>query len=256
MIAATAPRGLVDLVEHREQGADRRRAPHDPHDDLRHDAERPFRAHEETDEVVALRVPHLAAEPDDLAVGQHDLEPEDVVRRDPVFQGVGAARVVGDVPADRAGELARGIGHVVEARRGERLGEVEVHQARLDHRELVRVVDLEDARHAGERDDDAALGREAPAGKPRSGAARDERQPFRVGEPDAGGHFRRAARETDRVGHRAEDGEPVRLVDHELVRLGQNTVRADDHRERRPQARPRGLGEWRHRHLLAESFAR
>jgi hypothetical protein len=45
-------------------------AAHDPHDDLRHDAERPLRAHEEADHVVALRVAHLAAEPDHLAVGR------------------------------------------------------------------------------------------------------------------------------------------------------------------------------------------
>ena len=117
---------------------------------------------------------------------------------------------------------------------------MEVHQPRLDHGELVLVVDLEDPRHAGDRDDDAALARQAPAGEAGPRPAGDERQALRVGEPDAGGDLGGGAREDDGVGGGAEDREPVRLVDQQLVGLREHAVGADDRLERRAQPRPVG----------------
>ena len=69
----------------------------------------------QAEQVVGLGVEMLAAEPHHLAVRQHHLEPEHVVGGEAVFQAVHAARVLGDVAADRAGDLARRIGRVVEA---------------------------------------------------------------------------------------------------------------------------------------------
>ena len=99
-------------------------------------------------QVVAGQVARGAAEPDDLAVREHDLEAEDVVRRDAVGEAVGPAGVLGDVAADRAGALAGGVGRVVEAVLGDRLAEVQVDDAGLDQRRPVLDVDLEDALHA------------------------------------------------------------------------------------------------------------
>ena len=68
------------------------------------DPERALGADEEVRQVVAhdvLGVP--AAGADDLAVGEHDLEAQDVVARDAVLHAAQAAGVLGEVAADRAG---------------------------------------------------------------------------------------------------------------------------------------------------------
>ena len=61
------------------------------------------------------RIEPLAAEVNDLAVGQHELERRHVGDREAVLEAVGAAGVLGDVAADRADLLARRVGRVVEA---------------------------------------------------------------------------------------------------------------------------------------------
>ena len=111
-----------------------------------------------------------------------------MVGRHAVLQRVRPARVVGDVAADGARLLARGIGRVVEALRADRPGEVQVHEPRLDHGELVVVVDLEHAVHPHQRDHDAALGGQAAAGEPGARAAGDERDPLAVGQLDQRRH--------------------------------------------------------------------
>src|SRR5436309_1811795 len=163
-----------------------------------------------------------------LAVRHHDLEPEHVIGRDAVLQRVRAARVVGDVSADRTRLLARGIGRVVVALRPDLPGEVEVHEARLDDRELVVVVHLEDAVHPHEGDHDAALRGEAPAREPRAGAARHEGHPLAVCEPDDRRHVRRGRREHDEVRQRPEQREAVGLVHEQLVGVGEHRSRAED----------------------------
>ena len=87
----------------------------DAHGRLSDDAELALRADDEGEEVIALRVEECAADLDDLAVHQHHAQAEHVVGRDAVLQAVRAARVHGEVAAERAGELARGIGRVEEA---------------------------------------------------------------------------------------------------------------------------------------------
>ena len=86
----------------------------------------------DAEEVRPVGVERLAAELDDLAVRQDEREPGDVVRGEPVLQAVRAAGVLGDVAADRAHLLARGVGRVEEAVRGDGARHVEVRDARLD----------------------------------------------------------------------------------------------------------------------------
>ena len=86
-----------------------------------------------------------------------------------------------------------------------------------------------------------SVGRQ-PSGEAGPGPAGDEREIFGIGEPDAGRDFLGGAREDDGVGGGPEDGEPVRLVDQQLVRLGEHTAGADDRLERRPQACPGAPG--------------
>jgi len=114
------------------------------HRDLGHDAERAFGPDERADQVVAVMVDRLAADPDDRPVGEHELEPGDVVGRDAVRERVRAARVLGDVASEGAGLLARRVGHEVQpvGRGGGR--QMKVHEAGLDDGAEVRYVDLDD----------------------------------------------------------------------------------------------------------------
>ncbi len=199
----------------------------DAHHDLGRDAEGALGADEEADQVVALRVARLAADPHQLAVGQDHFEAEHVIGGHAVLERVRAARVVRDVAADRAGLLARGIRRIVEALRAHRPREVEVHQSRLHHRDLVLVVHLEHAVHPHERDDETALGRQAAAGEPGARAAGHERDALPAGDLDQGRHLLRAPREHHEVGEGAEEGEPVGLVDEQLFRIGEDAARTE-----------------------------
>ena len=142
----------------------------------------------------------VARERDELAVGEHDVGRENVVDGEPVLEAVGAARVLGDVAADRADLLARRVGRVVEALGGDRLRDVEVRHARLDDDAAALEVDLEDAVQPGERDHDAVGDRQRPAGEPGAGAARDERDAVLVAEPHDRLHVGRRAGSTTSSG--------------------------------------------------------
>ena len=87
----------------------------DAHRHLGDDAEQPFRAGDDAEQVVAVAVEMLAAEADDLAGDQHDLAAEHVVGGHAVFQAMHAAGILRDVAADGAGDLRGRVGRVVEA---------------------------------------------------------------------------------------------------------------------------------------------
>ena len=93
---------------------------HDAENHLCGDAERAFGADEDAEEIVAGSVESLAAEVDELAVGEDDFEAEDVRGGEAVLEAVGAAGVFGDIAADGADGLRRGIGRVEDSRAGGR----------------------------------------------------------------------------------------------------------------------------------------
>ncbi len=78
------------------------------------------------------------------------------------------------IAADGAGDLAGGIGRVVEAVGLHRLGDVEVGDAGLDHHAAILIVDLQDALHAPHADQDAVLARQRAAGQRGAGATRHD----------------------------------------------------------------------------------
>ena len=139
-----------------------------------------------------------------------------------------AAGVVGDVAADGARLLARRIRRVVVAARADLPGEVQVHQPGLDDRDLVLVIDLDDAVHPHQRDDDTAFGRQTAAGESGAGAARDERNPFPVGQAHDRGDVLGRGREHDEIRQRAEQRQPIGLVDQELVGVAEHGAASDD----------------------------
>src|SRR5690606_31772344 len=157
------------------------------------------------------------------AVGQHDLQGEHVGAGDPVGEAVGPARVVGDVAADRAGLLARRVRGEVQPVRGERPGEVEVHDAGLHPGDPLRGVDLEDAVHLGGDDHDRVADRHGAAGQAGARAPGDEGTTVPPGDADRGGDLLGGQREAHDGGLAVEHG-GVAAVERELDAVGAYTV--------------------------------
>ncbi len=225
-MSETASTGGVHRPESREEGSHRLGGADDPERDPRGDPERALGADDHPEQVGAVRVESCAAELDDLAVGQHEGQRRDVVRREAVLQAVRAARVLGDVAADRAHLLARGIGRVEEAVLRDGTRHVEVRDAGLDDDTLAREVDLEDPIHARERDDDPAGSRRRAAREPGTGAAGHERHPVPGARAKHGLHVLRRAGQDYELGHGSVACQPVALVRSQLLRLGDDVLRA------------------------------
>ena len=109
--------GSLDLRKADHQRARGFRLLQDPHRDLGDDAEQAFGAGDDAHQIVAGILRGLAADAQDLAVHQHDLAAEHVVGGHAVFQAMHAAGIFRDIAADRAGDLRRRIGRVIDSRR-------------------------------------------------------------------------------------------------------------------------------------------
>ena len=93
----------------------------DAHGDFGDDAEQPFRAGDDAEQIVAAGIEMLAADAQDLAGHQHHLDAEHIVGGHAVFQAMHAAGILRDIAADGAGDLRGRIGRVIEARVLDRL---------------------------------------------------------------------------------------------------------------------------------------
>ena len=164
--------GILGRGEPDQQRARRRRLRQDTHRDLGHDPQQPLGTGHHAQQIVAFGVEMLAAEPDDLAIHQHQLDAEDVVGGQPVFEAMHAAGIFGDIAADRAGDLARRIGRVIKAGMLDRLGQCQIGHPGLSHHAAIVVIDLEDAVELGHAEQYAVGQRQCPARKRGAGAAR------------------------------------------------------------------------------------
>ena len=192
-------------------------------------AERALRADERAEQVVAGRVDLLAAERDDLAVGEHDLQAGDVVRREAVLEAVRAAGVLGDVAADRADDLRRRVGRVeVRRRRRRALTSVFVTPGSTTMRPLSRSTSSTRA-HARDGDQHALL---RPAARRPTGPSRRRARPTARRRPSTRAR-RRAPRaalpgRTTAPGVDAVLQQPVGLVRAQLDALGEDVLGAAD----------------------------
>ena len=153
------------------------------HGGLDDDAERALGAREQGGEVVprdALDGAMAGAE--QPPVGEHHREAEHRLAGDAVLRAEQTAGVRGDVAADRGDGAARRVGREPEAERCERVVELAVEHARLDHGELVGLGDLEDAVHARHVEHDRAGARDGAARESGAGAARHDRRARGVGD--------------------------------------------------------------------------
>src|SRR4029079_16930868 len=124
-----------------------------------------------------MRVGERAADADDLAVGHHRFSLEYVVHGKAVFQAVGTAGVLGNVPADRADLLTRRVRRIVIAERRHLSRDLEIGHTGFDGDTLVWNVDVDDAIQSGETDDDPAGHWKRSPRQSSAMPARDKRNP-------------------------------------------------------------------------------
>ncbi len=180
--------------------------------------------------VVAGGVEMGAADVEDFAVDRDDLQAQQVVRGDAVFQAMRAARVHVDVAADHAGELAGRIGRVEEAFVGDRVGDADIGHPGLHGRATIGVVDVEDLVHPHHADDDGVGHRQRAAGQRGARATRHHAHPVGVAEAHDRRDLLGGFRQRDGERHLAIGGQPVGLVWPEADRIGDDTLRVGDRR--------------------------
>ena len=213
MTAATAAPACADVVERRERDLRELRLGRELDGDLGDDREQALGAVDEREQVVAGAVERVAAELDDLAGDEHAAHAAHVVHGEAVLEAVHAARVLGDVAADRAGDLRRRIRRVVEAVRRGGLGDREVAHARLHDRGARQRIDREDPPELRERQHDAVA---CPAARrPTGWCPRRARRPGtrgRVAAPQDRDDLRLVLGERDRRRQLAIQREAVAFV--------------------------------------------
>ena len=183
-----------------------------PYRHLRDDAEQSFGARHQAYKVISLAVQMLAAEPDQVAAHQHDVESQYIVGRQSVFQTVNAAGVLGDIAADRTGDLRGWIRRVVEALRLDGFGDRQVLDARLHARAAVLIVDVEDSIEFGHAEKNAVFKRHRTAGQRRAGAARHDLDIHLGGERHDGANLLNALGQRDDQRQRAIHRESVAFI--------------------------------------------
>ena len=163
-----------DCGEANEKRTRPRRFRQDPDCDFGHDAQHAFGADHDAEHVIAFGIEMLAAEAQDLAVDRHHFDADDVVGREAVFKAMNSARILGDVPADRAGDLARWVGRIIEAQTLHGVGDAKIGHAGLSDHAAVGDIDVEDLIELAHGEKNAVSERQSAARERCSGAARDD----------------------------------------------------------------------------------
>ena len=236
--------GVIQLVEHRQQRLDRLRLAQQANGYLGHDRQRPLRPDDDAAQIEARAFSLQAADPLDAAVGVNDLHAQDVVGGDAVCEAVRPAGVFRNIAADSAGALAGRVGREVKPMLGDDFGQPQVDDARLDDGDAVFDVDVENAGHARERENQPAVFGDRAAAQPRPRAARHDGQPEIGGDADASRRLVRPVRQRHDGGQSAVDRTVVferdkvfGLVDDVLVahrRLKPLNDRSHIHKSRAP----------------------
>ena len=183
----------------------------------------------ERQQVVARAVERVAAELDDLAGDEHAAHATDVVHGQPVLEAVHAAGVLADVAADRAGDLRRRIGRVVEA-----VGAQRRPKSRGCARRVARppCTPPGRSRRCGEtspsRRRRRRLSRQRAAGQARPGAARDNGHAGRMAAAQHFDELRFVFGNRDGRGQLAIHREAVALVGPRLLGRSQQRGRRQD----------------------------
>jgi hypothetical protein len=175
---------------------------------LRADAQQALGADEQAQQIEArLVLVRPASATHDVAVGQHNFQPQDVMARDAVFQAAWPPGVGGDVAAQTAILQAGGVGRIEQPARPRLRLEFAGQHARLDHRHEIALVDFQNAVHARHRQRDAPAHGHASADVPVTRAARRHGDLPLAREMHQPADILRRPREDDRLRRLA--GEPL-----------------------------------------------
>ena len=209
---ADAARAGLHGRKSEQQAARGNRLLQQPHSDLGDDAEQPFRARHQPQEIIELAVQMLAAEAQHLAAHQHDLEAEYVVGGQPIFEAMHAAGVLADIAADRAGDLRGGIGRIIEARIFDGFRDGEILHAGLHARAAILEIHLQYAVELGHAEQNAVLERQRAAGERGAGAARHQLHIHLLRQRHDRAHLRHRLRQSDDERQRAIHDERVAFI--------------------------------------------
>ena len=190
------------------------------------------------------------ADLDDRAVDKHHFDAEHIVGRHAIFQAMRAAGIHADIAGDRAGKLRRRIGRIEEALGHHRIRDREIGHAGLHADRAIGVIDVEDARHFGDADDDRIFLRDGAARERRAGAARNDVDAFLMQKGHDGGKLFGRARQDDGERHAAIGGQRIGLEGAALVLGRDQRLRRDKGlrpamiASRRARMDASGFGNW------------
>jgi hypothetical protein len=189
----------------------------DPHRDFGDHPQEPFRPGHQAQEVVPFRVQMFAAQADHRAVDQYHFQAQQVVGGQAVFETMDAAGVLRHVAADGTGDLAGGIGRVIETFALYRVGYAQVGHPRLHHRTAVVVIDVQDAVELAQTQEDPIGQGQGAAGKRRARAAGHHLDPLAVTIAEHFGDLPGVFRQHDDQRGLAISGKTVGFVSPQLV---------------------------------------
>src|SRR5258708_2711970 len=154
--------------------------------DLGHDPERSLGADDDACYIIARGVEGGATHLDELTIGEHQLQAENVVDGEAIFEAMGTTRVLSHVAADGADRLARRIRRIKVAVGCDSLRHPCIDDSRLHDHPLVEEIHSENLIHACDWDQHAALHRECTTREPGARPTWHKREAL----PMADAHYR------------------------------------------------------------------
>ncbi|KAG0773741.1 hypothetical protein G6F22_014619 [Rhizopus arrhizus] len=139
-------------------------------------AQHAFGSDEDGQQVQARRVRRFGTQLDHVAVDRDHTHAQHVVHGQTVFQAMHAAGILGHIAADGTGNLAGGIGRVVQPVRRGRFRNRQIAHARLNDRRGAGQIDMLDAVELRQAQQHALAVRHGAAGQAGARAARDDRR--------------------------------------------------------------------------------
>ena len=204
--------GIADVGKAGHEAAGHGGPRHQPHRDLGREGEHTLGADHQCQQVQAWCIGGQAAELHRFAGRSVAAHAQHVVQGQAVLEAMHATGVLGDVAADGAGNLAGGIGRVVQPERGRRLGDGQVAHARLHGGRAATTVDTQDAVELGHREQHAAGMGQGTAGQASARAPRHHRHLVRMAELEDGHHLRLGLGQRHSHGPLADQREAITLI--------------------------------------------
>ena len=215
---------FAQVVKAGHDAACQLRLGHQLHGHFADDGQHAFAAHHHAHQVVAGGVQRVTTKFDGLALHGKAADLEHVVQREAVFEAVNAARVLGHIAANRAGNLAARVGRVVQAQRSCRLADGQVAHAALHHRRAAALVHFQDFVELGQRERHAQSMGHGTAGQASACTARHHRHIQVVAHLQHCCHLLFGFRQGHQKRALAVGGQPVALIGRGVFCLAQQRM--------------------------------